>query len=383
MLESTLSRPTYARIDLDNLAFNIRSVRRFIGEHVRCMAMLKANGYGHGAVECSRRLEREGVEWFAVATLEEALELRGSGVSKPILCLGGFYPGQEMAGLNAQVTPALFSIESAERIDKAASERGKPAAVHIKIDTGMGRVGVPFGQIGEFADRLRALGNLKAEALMTHFAAADDLNEDQFTADQMAKFDQAVAAFRDRGIRPAFIDLANSPGAVAHPASRADMVRLGGVLYGLSGDVLPPGIAKPELRPVLSLHTQIAQIKRIAAGTSIGYRRTFVATRESLIGTIPIGYGDGFCRSLAGRGRAIVNGCIVPVIGRVSMDWVTLDLTAVPDASEGDAVILIGSDGACSISAEDVAAAAGTISYEITCGLSARVPRRCVGEETA
>ncbi|MCC7308394.1 MAG: alanine racemase [Acidobacteria bacterium] len=383
MPEQIPPRPTFARIDLDNLAFNLRSVRQFIGENIRCMAMVKANAYGHGAVECSRRLEKEGVEWFAAATLEEALELRDAGLRKRILCLGGFYSGQENAGLAVRITPAVFTIDAAKRLDRAAAERGETAAVHIKIDTGMGRVGVPFGNISEFADRLAELQNIEVEALMTHFAAADDLTENSFTARQAAQFDEAAAVFRDRGFQPAFIDLANSPGAIAHPTSRADMVRLGGVLYGLSGDVLPAGIEKPEIRPVLSLRTELAQVKHVARGTSIGYGRTFVATRESLIGTAPIGYGDGIRRSLAANGRAIVNGSVAPIVGRVSMDWITLDLTAVPDVSLGDAVTLIGSDGENSITAEDVARDAGTISYEITSGISARVPRRYAAEETA
>lgn len=370
------SRPTYARIDLDNLAFNLRSVRDFVGRDVKFMAVVKANAYGHGAVECALRLSREGADWFAVATLEEAAELRDAGIENPLLCLGGFYPGQEPAGLDLNVTPAVITIEAAERIDRAAADRGVKAPVHVKIDTGMGRVGVPFDRVNEFADRLLSLPHVDIQAMMTHFSVADDLEQTEFTRLQIDRFNAAVSAFRERGFYPRLIDLANSPGAVAHPQSRADMVRIGGILYGLGRDVLPAGVAQPELKPVLSLHTRIAQIKKLPSGTGIGYGLTFITTRESVIGTVPIGYHDGYRRELSNRGRAIVNGVLVPVVGRVSMDWITLDLTGVPDAAVGDDVILIGSQGEHSILVEDVAEAIGTISYEITCGISARVPRR-------
>lgn len=377
MPEFTPLRPTYARIDLDNLAHNYHSVRDFVGRGVKFMAVVKADAYGHGAVECSQRLDREGADWFAVATMGEAMELRGgAGLTKPILCLGGFYAGEEAAGLKFDITPVVITLEQAERIDRNAAEKGVTAAVHVKIDTGMGRVGVPFAHLNEFTSRLKELKNIRVQALMTHFPSADNLRECEFTASQIVKLDEAAAVFRGEGFNPEMTDSANSPGAVAYPASRPDLVRIGGILYGLGRDVLPGGIEQPQLKPVLSLHTRLTQVKKVPAGTSIGYGRTFNTTRESIIGTIPIGYHDGFPRSLSNRGRAIVNGVPVPVIGRVSMDWVTLDLTGVPDAAAGDAVTLIGVQGPHSILTEDVAAAAGTISYEITCGISARVPRR-------
>lgn len=377
-------RPTCARIDLDNLAFNFQSVRDFVGRNVRLMAVVKANAYGHGAIECARRLEREGADWFAVATLEEAAELRNAGIAKPILCLGGFHPGQEAAGISFNLTPAVFTIEGAERIDRAAAERRIRPPVHIKIDTGMGRVGVPFEEVSEFAKRLTSLANLDVQGMMTHFSVADDLDESEFTDSQIGRLQAAVSIFRAHGFKPEIIDMANSPGAVAHPASRSDLVRIGGILYGLGRDVLPASAAKPELRPVLSLHTRLAQVKKVPPGSGIGYGRTFVTTRESIIGTIPIGYHDGYRRGLSNRGQGIVNGARVPVVGRVSMDWVTLDLTNVPEASAGDQVTLIGSQGAHSILAEDLAEAIGTISYEITCGISSRVPRLFLSaDETA
>lgn len=368
-------RPTVAKIDLDNLAYNFHSVKKFVGEHVSYMAVVKADAYGHGAVECARRLERKGADWFAVALPEEGVELRDAGITKPILCFGGCWPGQEDTLLDRQITPAIFNIETARRFNEAARSRNVAANVHIKIDTGMGRVGVPWREAPLFAKELISLSNLSMQGLMTHFAAADNLSEKDFTNGQVEKFETIVAAFRDLGFSPEIIDLANSPGAVAHPNSLGNMVRLGGVLYGLGGDVLPAGIEKPDLKPVMSLATELTQIKRVAEGESLGYGRTFVTARDSIIGTIPIGYHDGFRRSLSNIGRVIVNGSFVPVVGRVSMDWTIIDLTDVPDAAVGDEVVVIGRQHGLNISAEDVAGLVGGLSYEVTCGISARVPR--------
>jgi alanine racemase len=372
-------RPTFAEIDLDNLAFNLRSVRSFIKSDLRYMAVVKANAYGHGAVDCSRRLQREGADWFAVASPNEAVELRLGGITRPILCLGGPWPEEEGLILHHSITPVIFDIAYAERTAHAARDRGEKAAIHIEIDTGMGRVGVPSENAAEFAERLRGFPELEVEGLMTHFSSADDLGETEFTNSQIEKFANAVRTFQAKGFSPSIIDMANSPGAVAYPASHGNMVRIGGMLYGLGGDVLPPGIDHPELRPVMSVVSAISFMKSVPEGTSLGYGRTFVTERESVIGTMPIGYHDGYRRGLSNRGRAIVNGNFVPVVGRISMDWTMIDLTDVPDANLGDKVILIGSEADLSIKAEDLAAELDTISYEVTCGISARVPRRYVG----
>lgn len=369
-----LQRPTWAETDLDNLAANYRSVRQFVGPAVACMAVVKADAYGHGAVECSRRLEREGADWFAVATVEEGIELRDAGISRPILILGGFWPGQVALGLKNDLTPALFNFQQADAIDRVAQERGVVASVHVKIDTGMGRVGFRSDHASDLASKLGQLKNIRIEGLMTHFAAADDLSSG-FTARQIERFDDVERTFRSAGHDPKYTDLANSPGAVAHPNSRSNLVRLGGVLYGLGGDVLPTGIPTPQLKPVMSVKSRIAMIKTIRPGDTVGYSRTFAATRETVVATIPIGYHDGFRRSLSNLGRVIVRGVYAPVIGRVSMDWTTIDVTDIPDAQYGDLVTIIGRDHDCEIKAEDMAAELGTISYEVTCGISRRVPR--------
>ncbi|HQX56686.1 MAG TPA: alanine racemase [Pyrinomonadaceae bacterium] len=376
---SEIRRPTLAITDLDALAFNYRSVRAFIGDDVRVMAVVKANAYGHGALQCSRRLETEGVEWLGVALPEEAIELRRGGIRSRILCLGGFWAGQEPALFQQNITPAISSIEQAESLNRAALDRGECINVHLKFDTGMGRIGVRWDQAAEFAKQLRPLTNLRVEALMTHFAAADDLSQNAFTGLQVARFDEIVTIFRTLGFSPHLIDLANSPAAIAHPSTRKDLVRLGGVLYGLGGDVLPKDISIPELKPVLCLTTEITHLKQVSARESLGYGRRFITQRDSLIATIPAGYADGLPRQLSGRGQVIINDRYAPIVGRISMDWTIVDVTDVEGSEIGSPVALIGRSENCVILAEDLAVVADTISYEITCGIGVRVERRFVG----
>jgi alanine racemase len=367
-------RPTYARTDLENLAFNYRSVRKFVGAESKTLVVVKADAYGHGAVECSRRLVTEGVDWLGVALLEEGIDLRCAGIEVPILILGSFWPWQADTVLKYRLTPVVFTLEQAIVLSEAAKQKGITADYHLKIDTGMGRIGVRMDAVRELALRLREFSNIHLEGVMTHFAAADDLEQASFTNEQIRRFDSALAVLRSLGFAPSLIDLANSPGAVAYPASRRNVVRIGGILYGLGGDVLPVGLPAPELRPVLSVMSAIAHIKSVPKGESLGYGRTFVTERESIIATVPIGYADGYPRSLSNRGQVIVNGSYSPVVGRVSMDWTIIDVTDVP-AAVGDSVTIIGGQGPLSVRAEDLASVCGTISYEITCGISRRVRR--------
>lgn len=378
MPDTKSQRPTWTEINLDNLAFNFHSARQFIGSEVKYMAVVKADAYGHGAVECARRLEAEGIDWFGVALPEEGVELRAAGIRKLILCLGSFWEGQENAILNYNLTPVIYRMENAESLNHAAEERGTSIDIHVKIDTGMGRIGVRFDEVAEFADRLKKLPALRLQGLMTHFASADDLSENDFTALQIEQFNRAVAIFEEKGFRPIYKDLANSPGAVVHPESRQTMVRLGGILYGLGGDVLPKNVDKPELKPVLSLHSRIAHLKTVPEGETLGYGRTFRTEKESLIATVPIGYQDGYSRVLSNTGRVIVGGAYVPVVGRISMDWTLVDVSDAPNVKVGDEVILIGEKDGLSVPAEELARKTDTISYEITCGINRRVARRFV-----
>ncbi len=367
-------RPTWAEIDLDALADNLRVIRGQVGE-VSVMAAVKADAYGHGAVPCARRLEAEGVDWFGVAMPEEGLELRRAGISKPILCLGGFWPGQEAACLQQRLTPVVYRLDMIEALDRAARDAGVIAEVHVKIDSGMGRLGVRSDDIRQFCDSLSRFQSVRVDGLMTHLAAADDPTHEDFTNDQLKRFQEAVNLFRERGFAPQYVHAANSAAAFAYPQARGNMVRPGGALYGFRRDVLPPKYEVAQLRPVMSLRSRIMLLKTVGKGEKLGYGSTFQTTRPSLIATVPIGYDDGYRRALSNRGRVIVGGTFAPVVGRVSMDLTLIDITDVPGVSLHDEVTFLGRNGALSITAEDLAELVGTISYEITCGISSRVPR--------
>src|SRR5205085_1086738 len=252
LIEAHGQRPTWAEIDLEALAANLRTVRRVVGSDVQVMAVVKADAYGHGAVACARRLAAEGVDWFGVALPEEGVELRRASIEQPVLCLEGFWPGQAELCLRQRLVPALFSLEAAQAFDAAARAAGVVADVHVKIDTGMGRLGVRTEAAGEFARALSRLPHLRVAGLMTHFASADESTRDGFTAEQTARFHETCATFRAAGHAPTLVDLANSAGAWAHPATRGQLVRPGGVLYGLWRDVLPPDVDGSALRPVLA-----------------------------------------------------------------------------------------------------------------------------------
>lgn len=371
----TSGRPTWAEIDLASLAHNLRVIRERVGPGVKILAAVKANAYGHGAIECSQRLEREGVDWFGVALPEEGVELRSGGISKPILCMGGIWAGQESLCPQQNLTPVVYRLDALEILERAAAEAQKTVDVHVKIDTGMGRLGVRVDEIPDFCAALKQFKNIRVDGLMTHLASADDEQQTSFTVQQLQRFEKAVAAFRDHGFKPTYIHAANSAGLFTFAESRANMVRPGGTLYGFTRDVLSPNIEEPGLRPVMSLYSRVMLLKRVPKGEKLGYGGTFETTRESLIATIPIGYDDGYRRAFSNKARVIVRGQFAPVVGRVSMDLTIIDVTDVADVALDDHVTLLGSDGDCSIKAEDLGELAGTISYEITCGISARVPR--------
>ena len=368
-------RPTWAEIDLDALAHNFRLIRECVGPDVKILAAVKANAYGHGAVECSRRLQSEGVDWFGVALPEEGIELRNAGITQPILCMAGIWDGQENLYIQQNLTPVVYRLDTVEQLDRAATDTKKTADIHVKIDTGMGRLGVQPDNVPAFCDALKRFKNVRVDGLMTHLASADDEGQQEFTRDQLKTFQQAVVAFRDHGVAPTYIHAANSAGLFAFTESHGNMVRPGGTLYGFVRDVLPANVEGPPLRLVMSLYSQIMLLKRVAKGEKLGYGGTFETTRDSLIATIPIGYDDGYRRVLSNKGRVIVRERFAPVVGRVSMDMTLIDVTEVPGVTIDDRVTLLGREGDLTITAEDLGELAETISYEITCGISNRVPR--------
>jgi alanine racemase len=371
-------RPTWAEIDLNHLAANFKQVKQRVSSTARVMAVVKADAYGHGAVECARRLAAEGADWFGVALPEEAIQLRAAGITQPLLCLAGFWPGQAAACIQHNLTSVVYRLDMIEALDRAAAEAGIVADVHVKVDTGMGRLGIRFDELSEFILTLQRFRNVRIDGLMTHLAAADDTTCEPLTQDQIRRFDEAVALFREHGYRPTYLHLANSAGVYSHRDAWGNLVRPGGVLYGLWRDVLPSSVADTQLVPVMSLYARIILLKWVPAGETIGYGCTFEASRRSLIATLPIGYHDGYMRGLSNRAHVIVRGVYAPVVGRVSMDLTLIDVTNVEGVELHDEVTLLGRDHTnpeLNVSAEDLARITGTLSYEVTCGIGDRVPK--------
>jgi alanine racemase len=375
---TTGHRPTWAEIDLGALAANFHLVKDLVGQDVNVMAVVKANAYGHGAVECARRLQKEEADWFGVALPEEGVQLRAAGVTKPILCLAGFWDAQANLCLQHELVPVVYRLDLIEAFDRAARERGVVANVHVKIDTGMGRLGVRFDELGDFANSLKRFQNIRVDGLLTHFAAADEPSCGPLTRDQVERFENAVAAFREHGFEPNYRHLANSAAIFAQHSAWGNMVRPGGVLYGLWRDILAPSDRGEKFQPVMSLHSRITFLKWVPMGETVGYGCTFEASRKTLVATIPVGYDDGYMRALSNRGHAIIRGVHAMVIGRISMDLTLIDVTNIPDVQLDDEVLLMGHELGLSVTAEDLAKTAGTLSYEVTCGIGERVPRICV-----
>jgi len=380
-MDQLARRPTWAEIDLNNLAANFNNVRQLVSPVARVMAIIKGNAYGHGAVACARRLASEGADWFGVALPEEGIELRDSGITQPVLCLAGFWPGQAAACIQHNLTPVVYRLDVIEALNQAAANAGVVADVHVKVDTGMGRLGVRFDHLSEFVDQLAQFSNVRIDGIMSHLAAADEASCEPLTHDQIQRFEDAVVVFRDHGYRPTHLHLANSAGIFSHRDAWGNMVRPGGVLYGLWRDVLPPATTDPKLQPVMSLHSRISLLKWVPVGETIGYGCTFEASRRSLIATLPVGYHDGYMRGLSNRAHVVVRGVLAPVVGRISMDLTLIDVTNVDGVALDDQVTLLGwnrEHAELKIPAEDLARIAGTLSYEVTCGISERVPRRYV-----
>ena len=365
-------RPTRAEISLANIRFNFDQVQRLVGPEVARGAVVKADAYGHGAVEVARALAGAGAAWLCVALPEEGVQLREAGLDLPILCLGGFWGEQAGLVLDHDLTPELYRTDLCERLDVEAARRGAKARIHVKVDTGMGRLGVPAGELPRFLDAIARLRHLEVDGLMTHLASADVPALAEFTKRQVERFYDALGLLERRGIEPRWRHLANGAGLHAYPEARGNLVRPGAMLYGLKADVLNPEGPEVELRPGMKLVSSVEQLKTVPAGTPLGYGCTYVTERESVIATLPAGYADGVRRALSSAGEVTVRGRRAPIVGRVSMDLTMVDVTGVEGVALEDDVVFFG-DG--DITAEEVAGVAGTISYEICCGVSARVPR--------
>lgn len=369
-------RPTYAEIDLSALKHNYQLIRSSIPQKTEILAVVKADAYGHGFMDISRELESLGVNAFGVAFLAEGIQLRKSGSDKPILLLGGVYPGQERKCIGYNISTAVFTLEQAQALNVAAGKLFRKAQIHLKVDTGMGRLGVPYHEVPQFLVELKKLPNIALEGLISHFASADELDESgqYFTRQQGERFAWALAEIRKAGFKPRYVHIANSAAALLRDIPDCNLIRPGITMYGALPSADFQG--KLDLKPVMRLKSRIAMLKWVDAGTTISYARRFSAGQRTLIASVPVGYADGYPRALTNRGEALVRGVRAKIAGTVCMDWVMLDVTGIEGVAVGDAVTLMGPDdaGQC-IHAEELAAWADTIPYTIFCGISKRVPR--------
>ncbi len=367
---------TWAEIDLGAIKNNIRELIKMTETPV--MAVVKANAYGHGAVPVAKAALEAGSSWCAVARVEEAQELRKAGIDAPILLLG-HTPAEKYAEMIAQnISLTVWDITQVQQIAKIAEKLGKKAKVHLKVDTGMSRLGAQVDEAGQLAREIASASLfIQFEGIFTHFARADERNPQSADQQEML-FTELLANLEKAGIRPPLIHASNSAASLTRPNARFTLLRFGIAMYGLapSAEECP---VPPNFLPALTWKSLLSQVKTLPAGRGVSYGHLYTTQRDERIGTVPVGYADGF-RRLMGL-SVLVGGKRVPVVGRVCMDQIMVQLDSVPEARIGDEVVIIGSQGDLSLSAEEVASTWGTINYEVTCAISVRVPRIYTGEE--
>jgi alanine racemase len=363
-------RGTRAEIDLDALAANIDSLRKLAPKSM-LLTVVKANAYGHGAVEVAKTAIQHGAAWLGVYTVDEGAALRKAGIESRILVFGPFRPPEARTILRFDLTPTLYSVEAGEWLQAAGPM--SPVSYHFKIDTGLTRGGVAVSDALGVLTRLGELPALKHEGIFTHFARADEPNTGE-TEKQFGLFVHACNDLAEAGFHFSIRHAANSAAVLTAPQTHLDMIRCGISVYGYAPS---PEVSSPaELRPVMSVYSYIAKLQTVAPGTGVGYGHTFHSKKPTRIGLIPIGYADGISRTLgSGVGQVIVGGKLVPIVGRISMDQATVDVTSVPEARIGDAVTVIGRHGELRQSADEIARALGTINYEVLASIMPRVPR--------
>ncbi len=364
----TRFRPTVAVIDLSAIRHNVRALKP---EHAEVMAVVKANGYGHGAVRVARVALEAGATWLGVALVEEGIELREAGLSAPILVLTQFPPGAEREALAARLTPTVYTDDGLRRL--AVAMAGAPVRIHVKIDTGMHRVGMEPARAVEFVAEAASAG-MEVEGLWTHFAKSEE-RDSSFTGAQLERFEDVVRRVRSAGFHARYLHAANSAATMMVPAAHFDMVRLGLAMYGLLPGPELGAIA--QLRPAMTWKSRVAMVKRLGPGERISYGLRYVLERESTIVTIPVGYADGYSRLLSNEAEVLIRGRRYPIAGTVTMDQLMVDCGDDPVA-EGDEVVLMGRQGDQEVSAEELADVMGTVNYEVVCQVSERVPRRYV-----
>lgn len=366
-------RPTVAEIDLKALEYNYCQIQRRIPKGTGIMGVVKADAYGHGSVPVSLRLEKLGAEYLGVATPEEGVELREGGVKTPILILGGLFSEEDIKRVfKFSLTPVVFEKEVLPLLSREAKRQGRKFKVHLKVETGMGRLGVAMDRWPAFLKEVKRSKEIEVEGILSHFSMADE-DGGAYSAAQWEEFKRAVTLAEALGIPFKYLHMANSANLAAFAFCSGNLVRPGIMLYGSYPS--PPFQERIKLRPLMTLKTRIHFLKTVPSGARISYGGTFVTRRDSLIATLPIGYADGYSRLLSNRGEVLIRGKRAPVVGTVCMDYIMVDATDIPHVSSGDEVVLIGKQGKERITAEEVAEKIGTISYEVFCSVSKRVPR--------
>jgi len=379
------TRPTWAEVSLAALRHNFRTVQRRIGTGVDICAIVKADAYGHGAVECARALEQEGAGWFGVTSLDEAIPLRDGGVRGRILLLTGFWRGEEEEIVRLKLTPTVWETAQIELLEKAAASIGvRQHAVHLKVDTGMGRLGVAPEDLPGVCSALKSSPHLSLEGLSTHLASSEVLDAPS-VPEQLKSFEEVRRLLRNEGIDPPLIHAANTGAVISRPESWNTMVRPGIALYGYylpferAGREVSGKALRLDVKPVLTWKTRVLALRDVRANQALGYGGIYVTKAPARIAVLPVGYADGFNRALSSRGRVIVREHYAPIVGRISMDLTLVDVTGLPGIAVGDEAILLGSSDGLDVDAREHAALANTVLYEILCGISKRVPRRYIG----
>lgn len=368
-------RPTYARIETAALVHNLERVQRHVGANVRVLAVVKADAYGHGAIEASRAFVQAGAWGSAVSLVEEGLQLREAGIVAPVLVLGGVVPGSADVLVHRRLTPVVWSLEHLHELSAGVRRSGaRPLPVHLKIDTGMSRLGVLPADLSPLLDWLVDDGGktLLFEGVMTHLACADDLHDELTTRRQLAQFHDCLQTIAARGLQPIFRHASNSAALQRFPDARFDMVRPGIALYGAASS---ESVQLPNLRQAMSVRSRILGLRELPAGVCVSYGGVSRLERDTTLAIVPVGYADGYPRNMSGQAQMLVRGHRCSVVGNITMDTSMLDVTDIPGVRVGEEVTLLGSHGSGHIGIHQMAGWAGTIAYEVTCGVSKRVPR--------
>lgn len=367
----------YAQINVDNLRHNIKSIMERHKKDMKVLAVIKADAYGHGSCEIARRID-DMTYYYGVAAVDEAVELRNAGIKKPILVIGYTSPKDYERLIKYNITQTIYSRSDAKKLSELAVKNGTIAKIHIKVDTGMSRIGFPVSTDGiSEAASLKELAGLHIEGIFTHYAKADEIDKAS-AKEQKEKFKRFIDGLMASGVKPELKHIDNSAGSMELDDDEFDMVRLGIAMYGL----YPSEEVSREimLKPVMSLIAHIAHVKEVDAGCGVSYGWTYVTDKKTKLATVTAGYADGYPRAMSNVGRAIVKGRSVPIVGRVCMDQLMLDVTDIPDITTDDQVILIGKSEDENISVEEVAAPAASFNYELVCNISRRVPRIYIEE---